>query len=138
MRPKGRLLLLELMLSILLFTLCAAVCTGIFLYSHSLSQESASLTGAVAAAQEAAESFHSATSAATLAGMLGGVAENGRIVVYYSGDWRPGSGEDAPYVLTAHLQEEAGLEVLWIQVRQREGGSLYELEAVKLAGEGEA
>lgn len=54
---RSNLFLLELVFSVFLFTLCAAVCVGLLLYARSMSMESTRLTQAVYLAQSTAEAF---------------------------------------------------------------------------------
>ncbi len=51
------LFLLEIVLDLVIFVICAAVCTGLLLYAWRLSQDSARLTDAVFYAQTAAETW---------------------------------------------------------------------------------
>ena len=58
MGPKrANLFLLELVLDLFIFALCAAVCVGLLLHARRLSQESGQLTQAVSLAQSAAEAL---------------------------------------------------------------------------------
>ena len=52
---RANLFLVELVLNLLIFALCAAVCMGLLSRARSMSQESAALTRAVYLAQDAAE-----------------------------------------------------------------------------------
>lgn len=54
---RANLFLLELVLALLLFAVCATVCVGLVLYAKGLSRESRMLTEAVAIAQDAAERY---------------------------------------------------------------------------------
>lgn len=54
---RENLFLLELVCCLLLFALCAAVCTGLLVRAHGMSRESAELTDAVYIAQSAAEAW---------------------------------------------------------------------------------
>ena len=53
--PRANLFLLELVLDLCVFALCAAVCVGLLVRAHDLSRESGRLTQAVYLAQSAAE-----------------------------------------------------------------------------------
>lgn len=53
--PRANLFLLELVLDLFVFALCAAVCVGLLVRAHDLSRESGRLTQAVYLAQSAAE-----------------------------------------------------------------------------------
>lgn len=54
---RANLFLLELVLALLLFAVCATVCVGLVLYANGLSRDSRMLTEAVAIAQDAAERY---------------------------------------------------------------------------------
>lgn len=54
---RANLFLLELVLDLLLFALCAAVCVGLLLHAKGMSLESRRLTDAVYLAQDAAETW---------------------------------------------------------------------------------
>ena len=56
-RSRARLLLVELILDLVIFALCAAVCVALLVRARSMSRESAELTQAVYLAQSAAETF---------------------------------------------------------------------------------
>lgn len=52
---RANLFLIELVMNLFIFTLCAAVCVGLLVHARSMSMDSASLTQAVYVAQSAAE-----------------------------------------------------------------------------------
>lgn len=54
-RTGASLFLFELLIGLLIFAFCAAVCTRIFVGAHRISRESVALSHAVAIAQNAAE-----------------------------------------------------------------------------------
>lgn len=54
---RSNLFLMELVLDLFLFALCAAVCVGLILHAKSMSLESEQLTQAVYIAQDAAERY---------------------------------------------------------------------------------
>lgn len=56
-QQRSSLFLLELIINLFLFVICAAVCVGILLYARGLSTESRDLTNAVYMAQSAAEEW---------------------------------------------------------------------------------
>lgn len=58
-RSRARLLLVELILDLVIFALCAAVCVALLVRARSMSRESAELTQAVYLAQTAAETWRS-------------------------------------------------------------------------------
>lgn len=58
-RSRARLLLVELILDLVIFALCAAVCVALLVRARSMSRESTELTQAVYLAQTAAETWRS-------------------------------------------------------------------------------
>ncbi len=91
---RTNLVLLELILNLFLFLLCAVVCVSLIFYARNLSQESSRLTDAVYVAQTAAETWRSGnlsqnsyTDEAT--GLDVSVSENGEAVnieIYFEDD----------------------------------------------------
>lgn len=65
---RTNLFLLELVLDLLLFALCAAVCVGLILHAKGMSLDSRRLTDAVYLAQTAAETWRSGGVPASEAG----------------------------------------------------------------------
>lgn len=59
--PKSRLLLMELVCDLVIFTLCAVVCVALLVQARSMSQTSTELTRAVYLAQEAVETGFTGT-----------------------------------------------------------------------------
>ena len=58
-RSRARLLLVELILDLVIFALCAAVCVALLVRARSMNRESTELTQAVYLAQTAAETWRS-------------------------------------------------------------------------------
>lgn len=89
---KKRMLLLELLLSVVIFALCVSVCFLVYLRANTLSVESWELTRAVFAAASAAEVFANG-SADTVAALGGGAQQDGGRV-YYDSDWNAAASGD--------------------------------------------
>jgi len=89
----------ELLISVGIFTLCAAVCLGLFVKAEIVSQDCADQDQAVEAAKSAAAAFRLCGWQRELAEVSGGSEENGVVTIYYDGDWQPAGGE-AAYTLT--------------------------------------
>ena len=92
-RPtRSGLFAIELVVAVGVFTLCAAICTGIFAQSEVMSQDSADLTRAVNEARNAAERFKASNGdLARMAERFGGrlTNDNGTAVLSlsYGEDW---------------------------------------------------
>lgn len=86
---RSGLLVIELLIATAVFSLCAAICTGLFVRADAVSRESAALSHAVAAAQNAAECFKAAGGdPARTAALAGGtVTADGTVVLGYDADW---------------------------------------------------
>lgn len=107
---KSRLFLLELMIDLLFFCICGAVCLAVFAHAHGLSVSSGELSNAVLKAESAAEDYRAAGGdVQRVAQRLGAQADDEILQLYYDARWQPTDGE-AAYVLT--LQQREGTQWL--------------------------
>lgn len=90
---RTNLFLIELILNLLIFVLCAAVCVGLLVHAHSLSRESTELTGAVYAAQAAAAEWQWNSLSPDTGWQAG--TDGAEYVKYLDGNWQPLSSADA-------------------------------------------
>ena len=108
-RPtKSGLFAIELLIAVGIFSLCAAVCMGLFVRSEVMSQEAADLNRAVSAARSAAECYKAAggdlEKTAELTG--GGVLDAGTLFIEFDESWQPlPSGEAGDFELTIALDQ---------------------------------
>lgn len=113
---------IELLSAIGVFTLCAAVCVGLFVRTEVISRESADLDSAVIAAQNAAECFKaSGGDLKRTAALCGGMAAEQALVVAYDADWQPivpGRSEDT-------MDEAFRLNLLATEENGYTGGELW-------------
>lgn len=105
---RSSLLLMELVLSILIFSACAGICLRIFAYARKIADDSRALNGAVLAATTAAERYKAA-----------GCGQS--MFQHYNEDWN--ESESGPYRLT--LSKKAGGEAEIIV--EGESGVIYTL-----------
>ena len=100
-RPtKSGLFAIELLIAVGIFSLCAAICMGLFVRSEVMSQEAADLNRAVSAARSAAECYK----AAELTG--GWVLDAGTLFIEFDESWQPlPSGEAGAFELTIALDQ---------------------------------
>ena len=105
---KSTLFLMEQIIVITVFALCAAICIRILVESYLMTTNAVDTKNALLAAESAAES-HKAFSGdiERIAAVLGGSAEDGRLYVYFDSSWQPGSDIDASFVLRLTRTESA-------------------------------
>ena len=97
---KTSLFLIEMLISIFVFSIASAVCIQLFVKSHLLSQESIDLQQATLQAQNLAESFYAdpPTDIAT------------KEVYYYNTDWQPVESKSES-VYTAEIYSQPDLSI---------------------------
>ena len=100
MQSKSSLFLIEQLIVIAVFAICAAVCVKIFAESYILSSAGADINNALLIAKNGAESFKAASGDMDVTAQFLGVNINkGGLHVYYDHTWRPCEEEDALYML---------------------------------------
>ena len=86
---RSGLFAIELLISVGVFSLCAAICVGLFVRAEVMSQDSANLNRAIIEARSAAECFKAAggdlEETARLTG--GELADGGRLFLEYDENW---------------------------------------------------
>ena len=103
---KSGLFAIELLIAVGVFSLCAAICVGLFVRSEIISQDSADLNQAVTAARSASECFKAAGGdLQCTAELTGGEVSNGVLFLEFDGDWQKlPAGEPGTFELTMTLQ----------------------------------
>ena len=89
-RPtRSGLFAIELLISVGIFSLCAAICVGLFVRSEVMSQDSANLSRAVTEARNAAECFKAAGGDMEKTAQLTGgeLATGGTLFLEYDENW---------------------------------------------------
>jgi len=114
---RSTLLLMELVLSIFIFSACAGICLRIFAYAGKIAQGSRALNGAVLAATTAAERYKAAGGGQSMA-------------LRYDEEWT--ENENGPYRLTLSERPEGGAEI----VVEDDAGVIYTL-TVRAVSSGE-
>ena len=136
---KSRMLLLELLLCVFIFSFCVIICAGVFFQGSNVATQSQDLTRAVQVAQMAAESFKATDSLDELAWLLEGTAEQDAVSVHYDANWNAQPAQaGAAYTLLTIVGNDGlpELQVARIRVyRVEDMGALYSLEASKLTPE---
>lgn len=113
-RPtRSGLFSIELLIAVGVFSLCAAICVGLFVRAEVISQNSADLNRAVTEARSMAERFKAAGGDLRRTAELTGCAlEDNRLLVVYDQDWQSvgdcGTGVEALFLLELAPQEADG------------------------------
>ena len=121
-RPtKSGLFAIELLIAVGIFSLCAAICMGLFVRSEVMSQDAADLNRAVSAARSAAECYKAAGGDLDkTAELTGGRVEKGRLLLAYDQDWMPlgecGTGELRLFLLELTPRETSGFAAAELRV----------------------
>ena len=130
---KSELFLMELIFSILFFSIASAVCVTLFVHARLTSIESTQLTAATLQAQSAAETFKSVNADLDqVADLLNAQqTSEGSLQILYDQNWNPVSEPDsASYLLTLTPDDPSPdsdqLCSAQIQV-SKQGESIYEL-----------
>ena len=107
----SRAIFLEIILNLLLFTACAAICLQLFVKAYVQNTDSRMLTEASMKAQSMAEVFkHERGQAVPIAQCFDGIVSAGSVLVFYDREWNPSSKSEAYYRLTCDIQNENGLK----------------------------
>ncbi|MCL1816735.1 MAG: hypothetical protein FWG43_03935 [Clostridiales bacterium] len=96
---RSALFLGEVVLSLLIFSLSAAVCVGLMFRAYHISEASRDLNQAVFCAQSAAETFKSQPQLDKTAALLGGIMQSGHCYVYYNNEWQLSGSKNAVFTM---------------------------------------
>ena len=90
-RSRSTLFLMEQLIVILVFAVCAAVCVSIFADSYLMQVDSVDIKNALSAAESGAECFKAYSGDLEKASVIleGSVTATGALEVFYDGQWRP-------------------------------------------------
>jgi type II secretory pathway pseudopilin PulG len=103
-QSRSTLFLIEQLVVIFIFAICAVICISIFVESYLIGKSSLEVNNAIRVAGNGAESYISAggdvNNAVRFLGGINSQAEyRGDLVVYYNEQWQPSEKEQASYVL---------------------------------------
>lgn len=133
-KSKSSLFLMELIIAILIFSVCAAVCMQVFAAAKRASNQSSELSHAVMCAQSAVETYKAASGDLEEAARLFGaeLAASDEARVSYGGDWQRTDGE-AAYTLSlivlddgtacAQVQKAGEAELIYSLLTRAPGGA---------------
>lgn len=133
-RPTGTgLFMIELVMAVGIFALCAAVCVGLFVRAETLSRGSADRDQAVAAARSASEAFRARGGDLEAAAQVleGARIADGSLVVGYDESWRA-TASGAVYTLTLAPVEAEGYALAAVTVTGGDGETLAAWEVAAL------
>ncbi len=131
-RSGSMLFLTELLVSLLILAVTAAVCVGLFSSARAMRQKSAALTKAVALAENAAEAFCGRRLNDFLSLPEGETAENTRFTLYYDASGNKTEPSSAAYCLHIFVKDENGMSAAEIKVNSPRGEELFSLRAEAL------
>lgn len=131
---RSGLLVIELVIAVGVFALCAAICVGLFVQADCVSRDSAALGQAVTVSQNTAERYKTVQGdLERLAQDLDGTCtEHGALVLWFDSDWQPVQAE-GEYQMTITQQPAEGYRKADLSVQQT--GSDETLFALPLAAE---
>jgi len=114
-RSKSTLFLIEQLIVIAVFAICAAACISIFTAAYFYTNDSAAASKAIVKAENAAEVFKATGgNVADVAEILGGtvLSTDSSMIVYYNDQWQTCGIIDASYLLSlvAETQTQANQE----------------------------
>ena len=130
---KTRMLILELLLTVVLFSACALVCSAVYIRANELSMQSRELGHAVIAAESAAEAFHISNDVPHLAGLLGGSDRSGVCLVYYNENGSVSAGPTQRF-MEVSISEKVKQRVAEISY-YNDGQLIYTLQSKKYSPE---
>lgn len=135
---KSTLLLMELVMVILVFALCAAVCLGLFGASQKMTEDSDNLNHAVTVSRTAANCYKAANGdLQQLVHLMGSPAdftEQAQLVVYYDKHWNPTETvyDDGFYLqITALTNPLAPLQEADIAVCHMDQTAIFQMQVKK-------
>jgi len=124
-RPtRSGLFMIELLIAVGVFTLCAAVCVGLFGRSEVMSRESADLTRMTAEARNVVECWKaSGGDFERAAELCGGTVEQDTLVIGFDKNWeQTGSASDAVFFAMMEPVAADGYAAATLRVVRRENG----------------
>ena len=120
-RSKSTLFLMEQIVVIAVFAICAAVCVKILALSYIMTVDAVDTRNALLAAESAAESHKAfAGDMSRIAAVLSGSAQysEGTLRVFYDQYWQPASEEGAAFVLYL-VRSDGGQSVIFADISVR-------------------
>ncbi|MDE7221415.1 MAG: hypothetical protein K2O45_17670 [Oscillospiraceae bacterium] len=141
---RSGLFAIELLIAVGVFSLCAAICVGLFVHSEVMSQDSADLNRAVSEARSAAECFKAAGGdVLRTAELTGGQVIENTIFVSFDENWEKlEPGAESAFAVALYVKPDSGYTgaSLSVQRYDRNGGEavgttllFWEIAALEVA-----
>jgi len=123
---KSSLFLIELIVGLLFFSLCSAVCVQLFARAHLIKENTAQLNKAITLSQSVAEIFRSAGgSSEALVSYLDGAVQNGQEILF-----APEENVRLTVTITNRSENLANAKIQY----EYDGVSIYELDVTSYNG----
>ena len=135
-----RILLIELLMAILIFTVAAAICLRIFVAAHNISVDSGSLNHAVIAAQNGAECYKAARgdifeTAELLRGDL--TEDKSGVDLYFSKEWSEAARDNYTFIMEIRkVFDGDGIIDTVVNVRNDSGELIFSIPVTVSPGSG--
>ena len=115
--PRATLFLMELVVVILFFSICAAICVNVFGTAQTMARDSDNLSKAVIEVRSAASCYKAAAGdLQETAALLGGTVSGNMVAVYYDNTWQettqPTNGGFAVQIVQRGKAGEASVQAL--------------------------
>jgi len=123
-KSRTTLFLIEKLIVIVVFALCASACVEIFAESFIMANDSRNMNNALVAAKNGAERFRANEDLSVTAAALGGRfydAGNGSAVVYYDEDWHTSGESGAAFAMRLSRIEGEPSYICWLSVEKIDG-----------------
>jgi len=137
-RSKSTLFLMELIIVIFFFSICAAICVNVFGSAQQMARDSHNLSNAVMAARSAAGCYKSADGDISAAvDLLDGAMSADRGIVYYDREWQQvASADESRFYLLIDSLERSGEAVVAVFENDSSEDALFQLQVKTSRGGG--
>ena len=128
-RSRSTLFLMEQLIVIATFAVCAAACIKILTASYFMATATRDTSNAIRIAESSAECYKAvsgdiAKTAQIMGGTTAGIRGSETAVVYFDGHWQVCGEEEAAYTLKIVSERRAGLAAGTLSVERSDGGEI--------------
>ena len=137
-RSKSTLFLMELIIVIFFFSICAAICVNVFGSAQQMARDSHNLSNAVMAARSSGGCYKSADGDISAAvDLLDGAMSADRGIVYYDKEWQQvASADESRFYLLIDSLERSGEAVVAVFENDSSEDALFQLQVKTSRGGG--